>query len=206
MSELANCEKWWNGPEFLGNDEAEWPINRVNVDQETKSMETKRNDREFPKQANDDVEERTMISLKENTHLWRLIPNRFLSWQNFIRVQAWVYRFINNCRLHERESGELKPGEMEDAETQAIKSAQQEAFPDKYTALLRQRELLKNSKLLGLKPRLDEEGQIRSEGRLRYAEFLSEDTRFAIILSPQESSDKANCQALSREREACKWN
>ena len=31
-------------------------------------------------------------------------------------------------------------------------------------------------------PRLDEEGQIRSEGRLRYAEFLSEDARFPIIL------------------------
>ena len=49
VSELANSEKWWNGPEFLGNDESEWPINRVNVDQETKSMEIKRNDREFPK-------------------------------------------------------------------------------------------------------------------------------------------------------------
>ena len=32
VSELANCEKWWNGPGFLGNDESEWPINRVNVD------------------------------------------------------------------------------------------------------------------------------------------------------------------------------
>ena len=130
VSELANCEKWWNGPEFLGNEESERPINRVNVDQETKSMEIKRNDREFPKLANDDVEERTMISLKENKHLWRLNPNRFSSWQKFIRVQAWVYRFIDNCRLRERESGELKTGEIEDAETQAIKSAQQEAFPD----------------------------------------------------------------------------
>ena len=77
VSELGNCEKWWNGPEFLGNDESEWPINRVNVDQETTSMEIKRNDREFSKQANDYVEERTMISLKENKHLWCLNPNRF---------------------------------------------------------------------------------------------------------------------------------
>ena len=36
--------------------------------------------------------------------------------------------------------------------------------------------------MLGLKPRLDNEGQIRNEGRLRYAEFPSEDTRFPIIL------------------------
>ena len=57
-------------------------------------------------------------------------------------------------------------GEIEDAEIQAIKSAQQEAFLEEYTALLRQRELPKNTKLFGLKPRLDEEDQIRSEGRL----------------------------------------
>ena len=129
VSELGNCEKWWNDPEFLGNDESEWPINRVNVGQETTSMEIKRNDREFPKQANDYVEERTMISLKENKHLWCLNPNRFSSWQKFIRVQAWVHRFINNCRLRERESGELKPGEIEDAEIQPIKSANKKLFP-----------------------------------------------------------------------------
>ena len=62
-----------------------------------------------------------------------------------------------------------------------IKTAQQ-AFPEEYTTLCCQRELPKNSKLLGLKPRLDEEGLIRSEHQLRYAEFLSEDARFPIIL------------------------
>ena len=79
---LANCEERWNGPEFLSNEESEWPINRVNVDQETKSVEIKKNDREFSKQASDYTEERTMISLKENNHSWRLNPNRFSSWQN----------------------------------------------------------------------------------------------------------------------------
>ena len=82
VSELANCEERWNVPELLSNEESEWPINRVNVDQETKSVEIKKNDREFSKQANDYTEERTMISLKENNHSWRLNPNRFSSWQN----------------------------------------------------------------------------------------------------------------------------
>ena len=82
----------------LFNTELEWPINRVNVDQETKSMEIKNNDRKFQKQANDHAEERTMISLKEDNRLWRLNPNRFSSWQKFIRVQAWVYRFIKKLQ------------------------------------------------------------------------------------------------------------
>ena len=55
---------------------------------------------------------------------------------------------------------------------------------------LQTRELPKNSKLLGLKPRLDEEGHIRSEGRLRYAEFLSEDAQFPIILPRKNQETK----------------
>ena len=51
VSDIANCKKWWNGPEFLAKDESEWPVNHVNIDQETKSMEIKRNDQKFPKKA-----------------------------------------------------------------------------------------------------------------------------------------------------------
>lgn len=43
-------------------------------------------------------------------------------------------------------------------------------------------ELPKKSKPLALQPRLDEEGQIRCDSRLRYAEFLSHDAGFPKIL------------------------
>ena len=66
--------------------------------------------------------------------------------------------------------------------TQVIKSAQRKAFPDEYLALQRQRELPKKTKLLGLRPWLDEEGLMRCDGSLKYAEFLTEDARFPIIL------------------------
>ena len=76
--------------------------------------------------------------------------------------------------------------EIEDAAIQVIKGAQRKAFPNEYLALQRQRELPKKSKLLGLQPWLDEEGQMRCDGRLRYAEFLPQDARFPIIL-PRKS-------------------
>ena len=132
--------------------------------------------------ANHLGEVRTMISVEEDEHSWRLNPKRFSSWKRFTRIHERVRRFIDNCKLHKKESGELTPCEIEDAEIQAIKGAQQEAFPEEYSALHRQKELPKNSKLLGLNPRLDEEGQIRCGGRLKYAEFLSQDARFPIIL------------------------
>ena len=75
----------------------------------------------------------------------------------------WVCRFVDNCRGHARQNRELKPSEIKDTEVQVIKSAQREAFPEEYLALQRRKELLKNSKLLAFRPRLDKEGQIRCD-------------------------------------------
>ncbi|CAC5357995.1 unnamed protein product [Mytilus coruscus] len=46
--------------------------------------------------------------------------------------------------------------------------------------------LSKTSKLLGLQPRIDENGFIRCDGRLEYADFLPFDARYPIIL-PQKN-------------------
>ena len=117
-----------------------------------------------------------MISVHEDDQLWSLDPKRFSSWTKLIRIQAWVCRFIDNCRSPNRERGELKAEEIEDA------AIQRKPFLDEYFALQRQRELPKKSKLLGLQPWLDQEGQMRCDGRLKYAEFLPQDARFTIIL------------------------
>ena len=89
---------------------------------------------------------------------------------------------MDKCRGRARQNGELKPSEIEDTEVQVIKSAQREAFPEEYLALQRQKELPNNSKLLAFRPRLDEEGQMRCDSRLKRAEFLSPDARFPVIL------------------------
>ena len=91
-----------------------------------------------------------MISVHEDDQLWRLDPKRFSSWTKLKRIQAWVRRFIDNCRSPNRERGELKAEEIEDTAIQVIRGAQRKAFPDEYLALQRQRELPKKSKLLGI--------------------------------------------------------
>ena len=113
-----------------------------------------------------------MITINQEDPSWRLNPKRFSSWKRFTRVHAWVRRFVDNCRGRARQNGELKPSEIEDIEVQVIKSAQREAFPEEYLALQRRKELPKNSKLLVFRPPLDEEGQMRCDSRLKYAEFL----------------------------------
>ena len=92
---------------------------------------------------------------------------------------------------------------IEDTEVQVIKSAQREAFPEEYLALQRRKELPKNSKLLAFRPRLDEEGQMRCDSQLKYAEFLSHDARFPIILPRKHQVTKLIVKGGFMQ---CKWN
>ena len=79
---------------------------------------------------------------------------------------------------------------MEDAAIKVITGAQRKAYPDEYLTLQRQRELPKKSKLLGLQPWLDDEGQMRCDGSLKYAEYLPQDARFPIILPRKDCVTK----------------
>ena len=182
LSELTKNENWWTGTDFLAHEESEWPVNKVVIEQGAAKVEVKKSNSELPDHFNHLYDERAMITINQEDPSWRLNPKRFSSWKRFTRVHAWVRRFVDNCRGRARQNGELKPSEIEDTEVQAIKSAQREAFPEEYLALQRRKELPKNSKLLAFRPRLDEEGQMRCDSRLKYAEFLSHDARFPIIL------------------------
>ena len=156
-------------------------MNQEVMDQRSARIEVKSNS-DLPKQLHQRDEERTMMITGKDNQSWRVNPERFSSWRRFTRVHAWVNRFVDNCRVAKKECGELKPNEIEDSQVQAIRSSQREAFPEEYLALQRRKELTNASKLLPLRPRLDEEGQMRCDGRLKYAEFLSQDARFPIIL------------------------
>ena len=76
----------------------------------------------------------------------------------------------------------MSPEEIENAEILIIREAQQAAFTEEYRALQENKLISKKSRLKTLVPLLDEDGLIRCDGRLRFAEFLPYDMRFPIIL------------------------
>ena len=166
----------------MEHEESEWPVNKVVIEQGAAKEEVKKSNSELPDHFNHLYDERAMTTINQEDPSWRLNSKRFSSWKRFTRVHAWVRRFVDNCRGRARQNGELKSSEIEDTEVQVIKSAQREAFPEEYLALQHRKELPKNSKLLAFRPRLDEEGQMRCDSQLKYAEFLSHDARFPIIL------------------------
>jgi len=114
--------------------------------------------------------------------------NRYCSWIRMIRVHSWLLQFVHNCKSakQNRLSGELTSDEPMDSEVIVIRSCQQEAFPEEYKALVHKRALPHKSKLLGLNPRLDEDGLMRSNSRLANVENLSFNARCPIIL-PRKS-------------------
>ena len=77
---------------------------------------------------------------------------------------------------------ELLPKEIKDAEEEIVRLAQHEAFCEEYTALRSGKPISKKSQLIKLNPCIDEDGIIRCDGRLKFADFPPYDTRFPIIL------------------------
>ena len=166
-----------------------WPVNLIevqtNANEERKNYRKKNTrDKEEESIENKETPERTMTAVNaNNVQCWRLQPTLFSSRQRMVRIRAWVNRFIINCRnADNRIRGELTPDEIRETENAIIAEAQRESFPLELHSLQGGKELPKNSKLLGLRPCLHEDGLIRSNGRLQYAEFLPFDVCFPIIL------------------------
>ena len=135
------------------------------------------------------TEERFVTSVRTSSSSqcndgWRLAPKCYSSWQRLIRVHAWVNRFIKNCCEDEEHKlkGGLTLSELSDAEEQIIRVAQRESFSEEYLALQKGRKLSTSSKLFGLCPKLDEDGVIRLNSQLQYADFLPHDVRHPIVL------------------------
>ncbi|XP_041355344.1 uncharacterized protein LOC121372971 [Gigantopelta aegis] len=174
-SKLVSETFWWEGPDFLGLNEENWPDKNFQVAIKTSDIEVKR---PF----------RTLFVAHQNDLKWRLDPKQVSSWRTLTRVHAWVSQFIRNCQMSkdDRLYGELQPDEIEDAEISQIILTQQEFFPEEYSVLKKGKILPLRSKLIGLQPFIDEDGVLHMNGRLKFAHFLSHDVRMPIIL-PRKS-------------------
>ncbi|XP_022808942.1 uncharacterized protein LOC111345923 [Stylophora pistillata] len=187
-SELAKCSLWWSGPDWLTDDFSKWSKTKV-PDRPSEMPEMRNSKRKEDMNAyatlmtcnlQKGTASKQSCTLKE----WRLDPKRFFNWTRLVRVHARVRRVLQNMRNRDNrnETMELLPEELKDAEGEIVRLAQRNAFCDEYTALSSGKPIPKKSQLIKLNPCIDDEGVIRSDGRLKFAGFLPCDTRFPIIL------------------------
>ena len=170
VNDLVNADLWWQGPAFLSNGST-WPATEL---KDTSGLSDDPEVRKAAVQASESAFVTQQITVVQ--------PSRYSNWTRLVRVQAWINRFVNNCRQGDRVSGELNIQELEAAELAIIYGAQQDAFGDDISALKKGKTLPAASRLAKMCPRLDEDGLLRCDGRTRLADWLPYSTRFPIIL------------------------
>ena len=172
VGNLIDNEWWWHGPKYLFDDIAKWPVTSI-----------QENDCKMKKSKNSSFYARNVTTIEVK---WKLSPDRFSSWKRLLNVQAFVYRFIENCKVlpDQRKKGRvLQADEIAAAETRILKAAQLKHFPSEYAAAANGKQVSAKSRLQKLNPKLDTEGVLRCGGRLSFTEHLSFSARCPIILS-----------------------
>ncbi len=165
-SQLNDSQTWKEGPAFLLADESSWPEKLSVVD---------------PRSVSADEERRKTTHVTGATNPYtaavgRLDPRRYSRLRKLFRVTAWLQRFIKNCRLPKdarQRSVVLTSEELNQSEIFWLGRSQREMFPDKE----------KDEKLRRFNPRYDENGILRANGRLKFANELPFDSRYPILLS-----------------------
>ena len=97
---------------------------------------------------------------------------------------ARVVRFVENCQSppDDRLRGPISSEDINSAEQYFIQLAQREEFKEEMKAIQSGKRIPTKSKLLPLRPFPDEEGAMRCEGRLTFADSLSWESRHPVIL------------------------
>ncbi|KAJ8914424.1 hypothetical protein NQ315_017520 [Exocentrus adspersus] len=105
--------KWWEGPNWLYEDPEIWPFSNFDNNEEEISAERKKN---------------LVSTLLSVDNINTLHLNHFSGHNKMIRMIAWIFRFLHNCRRSGEDIGELTAQEYQTAENFVIKLIQQECF------------------------------------------------------------------------------
>ena len=149
--------------EILQQDESTWPPQIPNEEVQRNIVEGER------RKVN------VTHTTRDSSNQSIIDPNRFSSFQRLVRVTGWVRRFLSNCKRpneNREKSRTLRAQELQQAETYWFKRTQSEAFSDG----------VKEKCLIQLNPKKDENGLLRSDGRLRNATDVPYGVRHPILL------------------------
>lgn len=150
--------RWYRGPTFLYENEAKWPKQPEDTDEETVAAH----------------------STPEHT----LNFSRYSSWLRLLRTTAYMCRFTTQARRQTNRKFKflLYSDELNMARNFIIRQAQVEAFQYEYNLLRNGKILDKESSLYKLSPMIDETGIIRIRGRIDQCTNATESCKRPIIL------------------------
>ena len=157
---------WWEGPPIVLK-EAQQDLEQIEVSEE-------------------ELTPRQQVSchvVDNQSPSYALIDmSRFSKYSRMVNCIAYVHRFIATTRRLRPTSEFLSVGEIHKAEGALTLLCQQESFTAEVSALKSASGVSPQSQLHSLDPYLDEEGLLRSKGRLGESSLLTYDERHPIIL------------------------
>lgn len=164
---IDNANLWWNGPEFLKEEERFWP---------TKPDSILTKDQDLP-------DTKKIITTLHIQQAERFPVERFSKLNTLKRVVAWIIRFKTNCLKKSEESYFkcLSQNEIHNAFKKLVNLAQNEFFEREIRALENGTHIAKSSKILNLNPILDEDKLLRVGGRLENS-LLTPDAKHPLLM------------------------
>jgi len=173
--ELSALNQWWEGPEWLKQHESTWPINPSSDDNCLSTVAESR------KQPHVDVVVANAINVLEANSVQPIIEiSKFSSYMKLVRITAWIFRFLRNCRSKQRLYSDLTADEIVKAKEYWILTVQRQCFPEEIKAIQNEMPLPTKSKIARFNPFM-QDNLLRLGGRLQFANVPC-DTKHPILL------------------------
>ena len=181
INDITGDSVWLTGPKFLYYDEAQWP-------QQPTIECVDASDEEVKQIALNSL----LVTDQGNVSLTR----KYSSWSKTLRVMAWVLRFINSTRTKQKPNKNyLTVSELKQSEHRLVIMSQIEDFNEEIVTLSKGLSLSSQSRLLSLRPFLDQKGALRVGGRIKHADvpfgakhqlILAKDAHISLLLVRHE--------------------
>nr|XP_061835547.1 uncharacterized protein LOC133618822 [Nerophis lumbriciformis] len=167
LQDLTMPNRWSQGPPFLLQPPAEWPV-KPNVEQEGDASE-----------------------LRQSTFCGITLTTPSTPDAEVKQYDTWKELLVATVQELHGAAGSYTAEDYRNAETLILKQAQCESFPEELRLLKAGKPVPSVSRLLTLSPEMnEEEGLIRVGGRLRRAVDIEQTTLHPIVLDPGHPSTK----------------
>ena len=169
-SEILSNQRWKQGPDFLWEDESQWPV----LPQGSPDLLT--DDQEVKKEA------KSCAVTTDSKNLLEEMFKRYSCWFRLKKAVAWLIRFSKWLRKGKPKlTTGLTVDELQDAEKGIVRYVQRRNYPNEFAALESGKEVSRKSSIFKLEPFKDDDGMLRVQGRLQSAP-ISDAARQPLIL------------------------